>query len=84
MKKIPVGVQAMMLKEKFESLGAYETLKKVSELGFKSVEISQIAMTKENVEAMNRAQADFGVKIAATSAGVSPSGQISGNLSVKE
>ena len=75
MKKIPVGVQAMMLKEKFESLGAYETLKRVSELGFKSVEISPIAMTKENVEAMNRAQADFGVKIAATSAGVSPSGR---------
>ena len=75
MKQIPVGVQAMMLKDKFQALGAYETLKKVSELGYKSVEISQIPMTKENVDAMNRAQADFGVKINATSAGLSPSGR---------
>ena len=63
MKQIPVGVQAMMLREKFAALGAYETLKKVGELGFHSVEISQIPMTPENVDAMARAQADFGVKI---------------------
>ena len=74
MKQIPVGVQAMMLKEKFAELGAYETLRKVSETGYKSVEISQIPMTKENVDQMNRAQADFSVRIAATSSGLSPSG----------
>ena len=74
MKQIKVGVQAMMLKGKFQELGAYETLKKVSELGYHSVEISQIPMTKENVAQMKAAQADFGVKIAATSASVAPSG----------
>lgn len=74
MKQIPVGVQAMMLKEKFAELGAYETLRKVSETGYKSVEISQIPMTKVNVDQMNRAQADFSVRIAATSSGLSPSG----------
>lgn len=74
MKQIRVGVQAMMLKGKFQELGAYETLKKVGELGYHSVEISQIPMTAENVGQMRRAQADFGVKIAATSAPVAPSG----------
>lgn len=74
MKQIKVGVQAMMLKGKFEELGAYETLKKVGELGFRSVEISQIPMTPANVDAMRRAQDDFGVKIASISAGVAPNG----------
>jgi len=75
MKQIQVGVQAMMLKDKFLELGAYETLKKVGELGYHSVEISQIPMTAENVAQMKAAQADFGVKIAATSASVAPSGR---------
>ncbi len=75
MKQIQVGVQAMMLKDKFQELGAYETLKKVGELGYRSVEISQIPMTAENVAQMKAAQADFGVKIAATSASVAPSGR---------
>ncbi len=70
MKQIQVGVQAMMLREKFQELGAYETLKKVGELGYRAVEISQIPMTPENVDAMKRAQADFGVRIAAASASI--------------
>ena len=74
MKQIHVGVQAMMLKDKFRELGAYETLRKVGEIGYGSVEISQIPMTAENVEQMKRAQADFGVKIASLSAGVAPNG----------
>ena len=74
MKQIHVGVQAMMLKDKFRELGAYETLRKVGEIGYGSVEISQIPMTAENVEQMKRAQADFGVEIASLSAGVAPNG----------
>ena len=60
MKQIKVGVQAMMLKGKFGELGAYETLKRVGELGYRCVEISQIPMTAENVAAMKRAQDDVG------------------------
>lgn len=74
MTKINVGVQAMMLKGKFDELGAYDTLKKVHELGYGSVEISQIPMNAANVDAMRRAQDDFGIKIAAVSAGVAPNG----------
>lgn len=78
MKSIKVGVQAMMLKDEFASIGPYETLKRVGEMGYGSVEISQIPMTKENVEAMRRATADFGVEIAALSAGVTPTGPFGG------
>lgn len=74
MTKINVGVQAMMLKGKFDELGAYDTLKKVHEIGYGSVEISQIPMNAANVDAMRRAQDDFGIKIAAVSAGVAPNG----------
>lgn len=62
-----IGVQAMMLKEKFAELGAYETLKRVSELGYNAIEISQIPMTPENVAEIKRAKEDFGLDIAALS-----------------
>ena len=40
-----IGVQMMMLKEPVERLGAYATLKTLADIGFRSVEISQIPMT---------------------------------------
>lgn len=67
MSKAIIGVQAMMLKGKFEELGAYETLKQVSEIGYNAIEISQIAMTEENVSEMKRACDDFGIKVVAMS-----------------
>lgn len=63
-----IGVQAMMLKDKFSELGAYETLKKVKELGYNYIELSQIPMTEENVREIKRAVTDFNIKIAAMSA----------------
>ncbi len=74
MKAIPVGVQAMMLREAFQTIGAYEALKKIHELGYHSAEISQIPMTAENVAEMQRAQRDFGIRFDALSTNVSPSG----------
>lgn len=72
MSKTKIGVQAMMLKDKFSELGAYETLKKLSELGFNAVEISQIDMSPENVAEIKRARDDFGMDIASLSCGVKP------------
>lgn len=74
MAKPQIGVQAMMLKEKFEELGAYETLRKVAELGYKAVEISQIPMTPENVSEIKRAKEDFEITIASLSCNVSGEG----------
>ena len=62
-----IGVQAMMLKDSFADVGAFETLRKVSELGYNAVEISQIPMDEKNVAELDRAQAELGMDIAALS-----------------
>ncbi|MFK4996740.1 sugar phosphate isomerase/epimerase family protein [Bacillus sp. N9] len=67
-----IGVQMMMLKGKVEELGVYETMKQVRELGYRSVEVSQIPMTPENVAELKRASEDFDIEIAAMSAAVDP------------
>ena len=72
MAKGKIGVQMMMLKDKVEELGAYETMRKISELGYHAVEVSQIPMTPENVAELKRASEDFDIKIAAMSAGLEP------------
>ncbi|WP_028390840.1 sugar phosphate isomerase/epimerase family protein [Bacillus cihuensis] len=72
MKKGKIGVQMMMLKGKVEELGAYETMRKINELGYHAVEVSQIPMTEENVSELKRASADFDIKIAAMSAALEP------------
>ena len=72
MKKGKIGVQMMMLKEKVEELGIYETMRKLNELGYHCVEVSQIPMTEENVSALKRACSDFDIDVAAISAAVDP------------
>lgn len=67
-----IGVQMMMLKGKVEEMGAYEVLKKLAEMGYHCVEISQIPMTEENVAQMKKACDEFGIKIAACSASLEP------------
>lgn len=62
-----IGVQAMMLRDSFAQIGAYETLRKVSGLGYNAVEISQIPMDGNNVAELERAQAELGVNIASLS-----------------
>src|SRR5688500_9940145 len=62
-----IGVQAMMLKDSFTELGAFETLRKVSAIGYNAVEISQIPMTAENVAELNRSRSELGMDIAALS-----------------
>ena len=65
-----IGVQMMMLKQHVERLGPYATLKRVADIGFSSVEVSQIPMTPEVVNEIARARDDLGVQIAAISATV--------------
>jgi len=72
MKKGLIGIQMSTIKNKVPELGAYETLKACAELGYHCIEISQIAMTKENVADMKRACDEFGIKVAACSASLEP------------
>ncbi|MFK3936782.1 sugar phosphate isomerase/epimerase family protein [Alkalihalobacillus sp. NPDC078783] len=67
-----IGVQMMMLKQKAEEIGVYETLKELMNLGYRSVEVSQIPMTTENVAELKRGSTDFSINIAALSAPVEP------------
>ena len=63
-----IGVQTMMLKNEFETDGAFTTLKRLSELGFNAIEISQIPMSEANVGEIDRARVEFGMETAAVSA----------------
>ena len=62
-----IGVQAMMLKGSFSELGAFETLRKVSAIGYNAVEISQIPMTPENVAELDRSRSELSMDIVALS-----------------
>lgn len=70
-----IAVQMMMLKDQVARDGAYETLKKLSELGYNAVEISQIPMTEENVSEIKRACRDFQMKVVACSAALEGEGK---------
>ncbi|OXS79054.1 sugar phosphate isomerase/epimerase family protein [Domibacillus enclensis] len=72
MTKGKIGVQMMMLKGKVEEIGVYETMRRIYDLGYRTVEVSQIPMTEENVAALKQASADFGIDIAALTAAVEP------------
>jgi sugar phosphate isomerase/epimerase len=67
-----IGVQAMMLKDAFAQDGAFETLRKVSSIGYHAVEISQIPMNPENVAELDRARSELGMDIAALSVTLDP------------
>jgi sugar phosphate isomerase/epimerase len=62
-----IGVQAMMLKDSFAEIGPFETLRKVSTIGYNAVEISQIPMTPENVAELERSRTELGMDVAALS-----------------
>ncbi len=62
-----IGVQAMMLKASFADIGVFETLRKVTAIGYHAVEISQVPMTKENVAELERSRTELGMDIAALS-----------------
>lgn len=63
-----IGVQMMMLRDHVAVHGPYATLQRLHQIGLRSVEISQIPMTAENVEEFVRARDDLGVEVAAISA----------------
>jgi len=65
-----IGVQAMMLKDSFAEVGAFETLRKVNAIGYNAVEISQIPMSPENVAELDRSRTELGMDIAALSVNI--------------
>ncbi|RPA57276.1 sugar phosphate isomerase/epimerase [Aerococcus agrisoli] len=68
---VKLGVQGMTVKVAFNE-DTYETMRKLSDIGYKSVEISQIDTTPENIQALKQACEDFGMEIASMSASLEP------------
>ncbi|WP_224387836.1 sugar phosphate isomerase/epimerase [Pseudonocardia sp. ICBG1293] len=67
-----IGVQMMMLRDEVGKAGPYEVLRRLTDAGFRAVEVSQIPMTPENVAEMRRARDELGVDFGALSAAVGP------------
>lgn len=67
-----IGVQMMMLKDKVAELGIAEVIRRVAELGYSAVEVSQIPMTPENVAMLAEASRAHGVEVAAYSSSLDP------------
>lgn len=78
-----IGVQAMMLKQQVADRGAYEVWKQLSDIGFSVVEVSQIPLTPETRDQIARAGDEFGMSVAAISAGMGEKGG-GGNDSLRE
>ncbi|PPG10221.1 sugar phosphate isomerase [Rathayibacter sp. AY1F4] len=62
----------MMLKDAFATAGAFETLREVRAIGYRSVELSQIPLTASTTAGLQRARDELGVEVAAISAGLAP------------
>ena len=67
-----IGVQASTVKKEIQELGIYETMKRLSEIGYNSIEISQVETSPENIEAIQKATKDFGMEVASMSASLEP------------
>lgn len=67
-----ICVQAMTIKKAFEELGPYEALKKMAEIGYHGVELSQVDMGAESVAEMKRACEEFDIEVAAISGALDP------------
>lgn len=68
---VKLGVQGMTVKDAFNE-DAYDTMKRLAEIGYKSVEISQIETSPENIQALVKACQDFDMEIASMSASLEP------------
>lgn len=67
MSKPQVAVQMMMLKEQIKSDGIYNVLKKLKDMGYNAVEISQVEMSEENITNMKKAIDELDMNICALS-----------------
>ena len=67
MGRAKIAVQASTIKNKFKELGAYEALKKMAEVGYHCIEMSQVDMNPENIAEIKRAMADFNIEVCSIS-----------------
>ena len=72
-KKGLIGVQmSTIAPAKMPGFEAYEVMGRLSEIGFRCVEISQVPMTKENVAGFRRAIDELGFNVSSLTASIDP------------
>lgn len=68
-----IGVQmSTIAPAKMPKFDAYEAMGKLSDIGYHCVEISQVPMTKENVDGFRRAIDELGLNVSSCTASVGP------------
>ncbi|WP_022918444.1 sugar phosphate isomerase/epimerase family protein [Ruania albidiflava] len=67
-----IGVQLMTVREQVRELGVTEVLRRLADAGLPVMEVSQVAMTEENVAAMERARGELGIEYGALSGTMEP------------
>jgi sugar phosphate isomerase/epimerase len=65
-----IGVQMSTIKASVAELGVHEAMRRCASIGYRSVEVSQVPMTPENIDAIRRASEEFGVAVTSMSAAV--------------
>ncbi|MEU6247811.1 sugar phosphate isomerase/epimerase [Glycomyces sp. NPDC047010] len=65
-----IGVQCFTLRDEFPAHGVYETFRKVRDIGYRTAEVSALAMTKENVAELVRVREELGFEFASISGGL--------------
>ncbi|SDE25550.1 sugar phosphate isomerase/epimerase family protein [Glycomyces harbinensis] len=65
-----IGVQAYTLRDEFARRGVFETFRLAREIGYRTAEVSAVAMTPENVAELVRVRDELGVEFASISGGV--------------
>ncbi len=62
-----LGTMLMMLKGEIAEQGMFPVLQRVSDIGFKAVEVSQVPMDEANVSALEKAKNELGLEVGAIS-----------------
>ena len=65
-----IGVQLMTVRDRVAAEGMFGVLSRIAELGYSSVEVSQVATDEANIAALARGRAELGVDVAAMSVGL--------------
>ncbi|WP_434310875.1 sugar phosphate isomerase/epimerase family protein [Hominifimenecus sp. rT4P-3] len=69
---LKIGVNTPLLKENIAEFGIYETMRKVSEIGYHYIEVSQVPINEATVKEFKRAQDDFGIQVCSISVDAEP------------
>lgn len=65
-----IGAMMMMVKQEVADLGMFEVLRRIKDLGYDAVEVSQIPMSEENTADLERGISELGLQVGALSVGL--------------